>query len=197
MLQRISSVPALVPWIIISLHPASLSFLMGRTTCLKQGLSSSITRPNLSATCKGAERIAPYGNRPPIRSEISFRNPFPSIAKSGARLYKAFLLRILPYPWGNIHPRFRGWVAGTGTPLGMLAEMLAAGFNSNVWGGNHVAGYVEVQVLNWLKEIFGFSTTASGLLVSGGSMANLLGLTVACNARTGVKGHSVFPSCGR
>ena len=91
----------------------------------------------------------------PIPDQIrdQFQEPLPLDPQSPEHVYKAFLLHILPYPWGNIHPRFWGWVVGTGTPLGMLAEMLAAGFNPNVWGGNHVAGYVEVQVLNWLKEI--------------------------------------------
>lgn len=132
----------------------------------------------------------------PIPDQIrdQFQEPLPLDPQSPEHVYKAFLLHILPYPWGNIHPRFWGWVAGTGTPLGMLAEMLAAGFNPNVWGGNHVAGYVEVQVLNWLKEIFGFPTTASGLLVSGGSMANLIGLTVARNAKAGfdVRRHGLL-----
>ena len=40
---------------------------------------------------------------------------------------------------GNIHPRFWGWVMGNGTPLGMLAEMLAAGMNPNMGGGEHGA----------------------------------------------------------
>jgi len=90
---------------------------------------------------------------------------------------------VLPHPMGNIHPRFWGWVIGTGTPFGMLAEMLAAGMNPNLGGGNHVANYVEAQVLDWCKEMLGFPAGASGLLVSGGSMANLVGLTVARNAK--------------
>jgi glutamate/tyrosine decarboxylase-like PLP-dependent enzyme len=91
----------------------------------------------------------------------------------------------LPYPLGNIHPRFWGWVMGNGTPFGMLAEMLAAGFNPNMGGGNHVANYVEAQVIDWCKTMFDFPPEASGLLVSGGSMANLVGLAVARNTLAG------------
>ena len=82
---------------------------------------------------------------------------------------------VLPYPLGNIHPRFWGWVMGAGTPLGALSEMLAATMNSNCGGGEHVANYVEYQVIAWLKEMLHYAPDASGILVSGGSMANLIG----------------------
>ncbi len=102
-----------------------------------------------------------------------------------AQVYENFKTNILPYPNGNLHPRFWGWVQGTGTPLGALSEMLAATMNPNVGGGNHSAAFVETQVIDWLKEIFDFPRKASGLLVSGGSMANFVGLAVARNAKAG------------
>ncbi|MFB0544357.1 MAG: aspartate aminotransferase family protein [Asgard group archaeon] len=114
-----------------------------------------------------------------------FKKPLPQDSEGPNKTYQDFLENILPYPIGNIHPRFWGWVIGTGTPLGMLAEMLAAGMNPNAGGGDHIASYVEMQVIDWFKEIMGFPSTASGLLVSGGSMANLVGLTVARNSKAG------------
>ncbi len=114
-----------------------------------------------------------------------FTKPIPKDPEGVDKAYQDFLEKILPYPTGNIHPRFWGWVIGTGTPLGMLAEMLAAGMNSNVGGLDHIAIHVETQVINWFKEIMGFPSTASGLLVSGGSMANLVGLTVGRNLMSG------------
>jgi aromatic-L-amino-acid/L-tryptophan decarboxylase len=86
---------------------------------------------------------------------------------------------------GNIHPRFWGWVMGNGTVTGMLAEMLASAMNPNMGGANHVGIQVENQVLDWFKEIMGFPPEASGLLVSGASMANLVGLAVARQAKAG------------
>jgi glutamate/tyrosine decarboxylase-like PLP-dependent enzyme len=67
----------------------------------------------------------------------------------------------------------------------MLADMLAAGLNPNLGGGEHSAAYVEKQVIDWCKQIFDFPGEASGLLVSGGSMANLVGITAARNRRAG------------
>lgn len=119
----------------------------------------------------------------PIPDEVKarFKEPLPIDPQNPEQIYQNFLENVLPYPMGNIHPRFWSWVIGTGTPLGMLAEMLAAGMNPNLGGGEHVANYVEAQVLDWCKEMLGYPAEASGLLVSGGSMANLVGLTVARN----------------
>lgn len=123
----------------------------------------------------------------PIPEEVQrqFKQPLPLTPQGPEQAYQDFLAYVLPHPMGNIHPRFWGWVIGTGTPLGMLAEMLAAGMNPNVGGGNHIAPQVEAQVLDWCREMLGFPEGASGLLVSGGSMANLVGLTVARNTKAG------------
>ncbi len=86
---------------------------------------------------------------------------------------------ILPYPTGNVHPRFFGWVHGTGTVEGALAELAAGFMNCNVGGREHAAVYVERQVIAWLTELFGFPQDSTGLLVSGTSMATVLGLAVA------------------
>ena len=123
----------------------------------------------------------------PIPADVRarFRGPVPHDPQGAERAYADFRDYVLPHPMGNIHPRFWGWVMGTGTPLGALADMLAAGMNPNMGGGDHVANQVEAQVLDWCKEMLGFPADASGLLVSGGSMANLVGLAVARSARAG------------
>ncbi len=123
----------------------------------------------------------------PIPAEVKaqFKQPAPTEAQGAAQAYTDFTEQILPYPTGNIHPRFWGWVMGTGTPLGALAEMLAATMNPNLGGVEHIANYVEAQVLDWCKQMLGYAADASGILVSGGSMANLVGLTVARNTMAG------------
>ena len=108
------------------------------------------------------------------------RKPSKAIA-----VYQEFLEKVFPYPMGNIHPRFWAWYMGNGTVLGALADFLAAIMNPNLGGGNHVANLVEEQVVNWMKEILNFPRDSSGLLVSGGSMANFVGITVARNTNAG------------
>lgn len=115
----------------------------------------------------------------------NFQTALPQEPQSAEAVYREFKENILPYPMGTTHPRFWAWYMGAGTFSGAVADFWASITNPNLGGGNHAAHKVEEQVINWMKEIMGFPATASGLLVSGGSMANLLGLTVARNVQAG------------
>ena len=72
-----------------------------------------------------------------------------------------------------------GWVHGGGTAVGMLAEMLAAGLNANLGGRDHMPIEVERQIVEWMRQLFGFPDSASGIFVTGTSMANLMAVLVA------------------
>lgn len=112
-----------------------------------------------------------------------FDTPVPSEPQSITEIYREFQDYVLPYPIGNIHPRFWGWIFGTGTVMGALAEFLTAAMNTNAGDiDHHSANHVEKQVLNWIKQMLNYPESASGLLTSGCSAANLIGLTVARNA---------------
>ena len=121
----------------------------------------------------------------PAGVKAYLQQPLPLEPEGAQQAYEDFVRHILPHPMGNIHPRFWGWVMGPGTAFGVLADMLAATMNPNLGGGEHVANYVEQQVLDWCKDMLGYPAQASGVLVSGGSMANLLGLAVARSKRAG------------
>ncbi len=108
-----------------------------------------------------------------------FQVPLPQRGQNFGGLIDTFATAILPYGSGNTHPLFMGWVQGAGTPVGMVAEMLAAGLNANCGGRNHIALDVERQITLWLAEIFGFPQDASGVFVTGTSMANLVAVLVA------------------
>ena len=123
----------------------------------------------------------------PIPDEVAsrFKKPLPMNPSDAGEVYGDFKRDVLPFPTGNIHPRFWGWVMGNGTVTGMLSEMLAAALNLNQGGGAQSGNLVEMQVISWCKAMFVFPESAGGLLVSGGSMANLVGLTVARNSQAG------------
>lgn len=120
----------------------------------------------------------------PIPAEVKefLDQPIPEKGQNPDDVYREFKQNIFPYNKGNVHPRFFAWIQGTGTPLGVLADLLASGMNPNVAIGEHSAMYVDRQVVNWCKELMNFPADASGILVSGGSMANITALTVARNS---------------
>jgi glutamate/tyrosine decarboxylase-like PLP-dependent enzyme len=118
----------------------------------------------------------------PEHVRINLASGVPVIGQSLNEVYEEFCEYILPHATGNIHPRFFGWVHGSGLAGNIISEMLAAAMNANCGGRDHAAIYVERAVLAWCKEWFQFPAESSGLLVSGTSMANLIALTAARNA---------------
>jgi aromatic-L-amino-acid/L-tryptophan decarboxylase len=123
----------------------------------------------------------------PIPDEVRqhFRGSAPVEPNALADVHQEFMNYILPFAVGNVHPGFMGWVHGGGTPVGMLAEMLAAGLNANLGGRDQVPIEVERQVARWMQEIFGFPESAAGLFVTGTSMANFIAVVVARDAALG------------
>ena len=116
-----------------------------------------------------------------------FCSPAPRLGEDLAQVHGEFMREVLPYAQGNVHPGFMGWVNGGGTPVGMVAEMLAAGLNSNLGGRDHIPIEVERQVTRWVAELFGFPEGASGLFVTGTSMANLIAVLIARDAALGTE----------
>ena len=117
----------------------------------------------------------------PVKVIDSLKQPLPLHGQELTTIYDEFKENILPYRKGNIHPMYFSWVEGNGTITGVLADMLASAMNSNLGIGDHSAIYVEHQVINWCKEIVGYPLTSSGILVSGGSIANITALIIARN----------------
>jgi glutamate/tyrosine decarboxylase-like PLP-dependent enzyme len=123
----------------------------------------------------------------PIPAEVRarFHSSAPRVGEELAQVHAEFMQDVLPYAQGNVHPGFMGWVNGGGTPVGVVAEMLAAGLNANLGGRDHIPVEVERQVTAWVREIFGFPQGATGLFVTGTSMANLIAVLIARDAALG------------
>jgi aromatic-L-amino-acid decarboxylase len=117
----------------------------------------------------------------PQKVKEEFKIPIPHKPSSIFDVYQEFKQNIFPYHGGNIHPKYFAWVQGTGTPMGAFADLLAGVMNSNATIADQSALYVDKQVINWCKQLINYPATASGVLVSGGSIANITGLIVARN----------------
>ena len=86
---------------------------------------------------------------------------------------------VLPYPMGNGHPRFFGWVNSAPAPIGVVAELLAAAQDPSVDVGDIASLHLETAVLGWLRDLMGYPSSAAGVLVSGGTEAGMTGLAAA------------------
>ena len=130
-------------------------------------------------------RSRPVWQPIPEEARAAFQKPLPHSSGNLVEAHQVFLENVLPYSVGNVHPGFMGWVHGGGTVVGMMAEMLAAGLNANLGGRDQMPIEVERQIVRWMRELFRFPETASGLFVTGTSMANWMGLLVARTAALG------------
>jgi glutamate/tyrosine decarboxylase-like PLP-dependent enzyme len=131
-------------------------------------------------------RDRPVWQNMPAEVQAFFETAAPRSPTPLTDVYRQVTEKLMPYPMGNIHPRFWSWYMGSSNFTGALGDFIAAIQGSNLGGGNHAAAYMDQQVVNWCKEMMGFPASASGTLVSGGSMANIIGLAVARNIKAGV-----------
>ncbi|UVC16311.1 pyridoxal phosphate-dependent decarboxylase family protein [Mesorhizobium onobrychidis] len=131
-------------------------------------------------------RERPVWQDMPEEVKAFFTGALPRSPQPLAQVYDEVAEKVMAYPMGNIHPRFWSWYMGSSNFTGALGDFLAAIQGSNLGGGNHAAALMDSQVVDWCKQMMGFPQSASGTLVSGGSMANIIGLTVARNVKAGI-----------
>lgn len=100
-------------------------------------------------------------------------------------MYDFFKQNIIPYTALVVKPQFWGYVLGTGSPFGMLTEMLLSGVN---YFDEFllISKYTYKQALDWVKELLEFPRETGGVFVGSGSEANFTGLAVARNAKAEV-----------
>lgn len=87
---------------------------------------------------------------------------------------------VLPYPQGNGHPRFAGWINSAPAHASVLLKPLSAAMNPNCGIGEHAGQELERRAVQWIMELCGFPIEGSaGVFVSGGSEANFTCLQAA------------------
>jgi len=99
-------------------------------------------------------------------------------------------LREVVFEWSAYlgHPRFLAYISGAGTIPGAVADLLAAGVNMNAGGWQLAPSATEIELALtgfFAREMFGMPEGAGGLIVSGGAMANFVGLKAARDHRAG------------
>ena len=137
----------------------------------------------------------PVWTPPTQQLKSNLAQPLPKTSTDEEAIAAA-LIDLLPYGVGNTHPRFFGWVHGSGSPGNLLADIAASAMNANCGGRDHAGIYVERQVIEWCKSLFSYPESASGLIVSGTSMATIIAAKTArdaaldfANRRAGLGAH--------
>ncbi len=132
-------------------------------------------------------RDRPLWRAPTSQTRARYRVELPRAPGRLEDAHAQFMADVAPYGSGNRHPGFMGWVQGGGTAVGMLAEMLAGGLDANLGGRDHMPIEVERQVISWMAEVFGFPSEASGIFLTGTSLANLCAVMIARDRALGVE----------
>src|SRR5437867_5473266 len=150
--------------------PRSLDLAPAEIARLERLVSGILSRWNAS---RSEARILPAPGRVPALAPV-FRTPLPWHPEPEARL-RADLDALLELARRNDSPRFWGYVAPPAIAWGVVADWLASGINQNLtaFRSSPGAALLELQVTGWIREMVGLPRGASGLLVSGGSVANL------------------------
>jgi glutamate/tyrosine decarboxylase-like PLP-dependent enzyme len=128
------------------------------------------------------ERPVATGESPgAIRALLDADRPLPVSGTDAGDLLRSAAELLFDHSLFNGHPRFFGYVTSSPAPIGMLGDFLAAAVNPNVgaWTLGPMATEIEAQTVRWVAELIGYSRECGGLFVSGGNMANIVGLLAA------------------
>src|SRR3954454_25070021 len=94
---------------------------------------------------------------------------------------------VLPFVGRISHPGYLAFIPGEGTWPSALGDLIASALNIDTcwWLGASGPSMLELVVVDWLRQWVGYPEGAAGVLVSGGSAANLTALACAREARIG------------
>jgi aromatic-L-amino-acid/L-tryptophan decarboxylase len=119
-----------------------------------------------------------------IRARLESDSPLPDSGTPAPTLLNDARDLLFEHSLFNGHPRFFGYITSAPAPIGMLGDFLAAAVNANTgaWRLAPMASEIEAQTIRWIAELTGYPTDCGGLFVSGGNMANFVGLLAARTA---------------
>ena len=123
----------------------------------------------------GERPVAPNTTPSAIRARLGDAR-LPESGRDPATLLDEAASLLFEHSTFNGHPRFFGYITASAAPIGILADLLAAGVNPNVgaWALSPAATEIERQAVRWVAEFIGFPASSGGLFVSGGNMANMV-----------------------
>ena len=116
-----------------------------------------------------------------VRDALDLTGSLPENGTDAAPLLERTARLLFEHSLFNGHPRFFGYITAPPAPIGILGDFLASAVNPNVgaWTLAPAATEIESQTVRWIAELLGYPADCGGLLVSGGNMANFVGVMAA------------------
>lgn len=135
----------------------------------------------IAAYFEGIRERPVFPGRTPAEVAPLFDEAMPDEGHDPDAILDDWADRVLPNTTAMGSPRFYGFVMGSGTMMGVLAEALAASVNTNAggWKAGPAAAEIELRTIRWIADLIGYAPEAGGLFLSGGTMANVAALTTA------------------
>lgn len=114
-----------------------------------------------------------------------FDEPLPGASQNIPELLERVEREVFAYALPLVGPRFFTHIPSAGTHVGILGALLSSALNQNcaLAEMGPSAAAIERQVIRWIAEFIGYPASTAGVLVSGGSMANLTCLAAARKAK--------------
>lgn len=143
------------------------------------------------------------GSVPPLRRatreemEQRLAGPAPETGESFGRILERLSGDVLPFTSRGDHPGYFAFIPSCGTWPGALGDFIASALNvfAGSWMESAGPSQLELTVLDWFKEWIGYPQEAAGLLLSGGSAANMTALACAREALLGAMSERVVAYC--
>ena len=135
---------------------------------------------------------------PRATTEQMLRTPLPETATPVRDLVEILARDVFPNALKSDHPRFYAFVPSPTNFVSVIGDLLISGHNlfAGHWMAASAAGQIEINVIDWLNELVGFPAKAGGgILVSGGSMANLSAIATARESRLGGPNEKAIVYC--
>ena len=146
---------------------------------------------------QGLDHANTFAGITPSQIQQWLDEPLPNKAMDPRELLMLVKEKVMDTATLNIGPNMYAYVMAGGTQISVLAELIKAAINQNVgkWHLAPVMSELERKVIQWGAQFIGYDDNAAGVLVSGGSAANLSGLTVARNVffeKEKIREHGLF-----
>lgn len=124
--------------------------------------------------------------------ESRLREGPPAGPTDAGELFRRLEMDILPFTGQHDHPRFFGYTPSCPTWPGVLGDFLASGANvfAGTWLQSAGPSTVELIVIDWFRQWLGYGPQASGILLPGGSLANLTAVACARETQAGGRGEN-------